>query len=115
MTLARDLCVPDRINAVMDPMQPPARDSALDHPMRQPDLEQLRYRHNPVLTGREGGDRDVETTPLRATGLKCTYTVDFPPLADHVGMVRSRGARINAKMWQNRDAAVSIRAPRPGD
>lgn len=88
--------MPDRVNAVVNAMQPPARDASLDHAMCQPDFEQLRYGHNTVLTGSEGGDREVETTPLRATGLKYTYAVDFPPEAAHGPIVGAETARFKA-------------------
>jgi hypothetical protein len=73
--------MPDGIDAMVDPMEPSARHSALDHSVRKPDFEQLRYRHNTVLTGSEGGDREVQRTSPGANGLKSTYTVDFLPLA----------------------------------
>lgn len=80
-------------------------------------------------------DRAVQPSPPTADGSKSTCGVDFLPRrykgvtdgskstcdvvflpdARHGGMLSPSGARINAKMWQNRDAAVWIRAPRPGD
>jgi 16S rRNA U1498 N3-methylase RsmE len=98
MSLAGDVRVPNRVDAVVDAMQPSARDAALDHAVGQSDSEELRYRHHTVLTGSEGGDREVETTSLRAIGMTCTYAVDFLPDAGHGAIVRGRGARINASV-----------------
>lgn len=90
--------MPDCIHAVVDPMEPPAGNAALDHSMRQPDFEQLGYRHDAVLTAGKGGDRAVEAAPLRTTGLKCTYTVDFPPETEHAASLSGRGARIKTNV-----------------
>jgi hypothetical protein len=73
--------VADCINAVVDSVQPPVRDPALDHSVRQPDLEELGDWDDPVLTGSEGGYREVQPAPPSANGLKCTYTVQNRPFA----------------------------------
>jgi hypothetical protein len=75
--------VPDGVDAMVNSMQPSARDPSIDHAVRQPDFEQLRYRDHTVLTGSEGGNRGVETTRPRANGLKSTYAVDLTPEAGH--------------------------------
>jgi hypothetical protein len=80
----------------MDPMQPPVSDPPFDHPVREPDLEQLGDRHHPVLPNGESRDRQVQPSLPPADGRKSTYTVDFLPRAGHAPIVGGKGARVNA-------------------
>jgi hypothetical protein len=97
--------MPDGIHAVVDPMEPSARHSALDHSVCQPDFEQLRHGYDPVLPRSELRSREVQSVasvtdaPSPAAGGRfSTCAVDSLPDAGHAAMVRGRGARINASV-----------------
>lgn len=57
--LLRQLSVPDGVHASMDPMQPPALHPVRHRGLSEPDLVQLRDRHDPVLPPGEDRERCV--------------------------------------------------------
>ena len=52
----------DGVYASMEGVQTTASDPVLDRPSPNPELAQLRPRHDPVLTARELGNRPVHIT-----------------------------------------------------
>jgi hypothetical protein len=99
--------VADRVHAAMHGVKQPAHDAVIDSALPEPEREQLRPRHDAVLTRRER--RDL------TRGTLTPYSMPNVPRDRHSPMVATRGSRITTQTHQLSAGTPSTQAPSPFD